>query len=176
MNAKLLLLILSLVVGSSSLYAQSDYLESYNIFLIGPENLDVSHNIQAEYYLEKYSTLLEEIMTDRNDFEQTLQSLEKKIFDNKKNKKQIEELGAEIDLISAEINTVNRYLDLWTSQNATFSNQSFLESLQPETCYQIEGRNLTYFPDDYRLDTLGIGSHLTGREIRVKTFEKVACY
>ncbi len=63
------------------LSAQSDRLERIGAVLIGPETVDVFHNIQTEYYLEKYQILSRNISIEKEDDSADIRFLEKKLLE-----------------------------------------------------------------------------------------------
>ncbi len=165
MNYKNFLFALFLLINSQHLFSQSDYLNNFDAFLIGPDNVDIFHDFQMEYYIEKYQALREELLVDKTDNREHHQALENKKFKSRKNKERMDDLKIENDLIVADLKKVNHYLNLWVTWKGSPGNQAFLEAYQPTVCYQIEGMDFTYFPDDYRLDTLGKGSLVWWNEV-----------
>lgn len=164
MNHKTLLFFLLLSFAVNGLFAQSDHLKRMDAFLIGPDNVDVFHNIQSEYYIENYQLLRENILIEKEDNLEEIQSLDKKRFNRKKTLEEITFLEATNTLIDTEVEKIDRFLKLWSTWETPIENTSFLKGYQAKNCYQIDGSEFTYFPTDYRLDTLKQGSQISWHE------------
>ncbi len=164
MPNKFLLFFILLSLSLNQMMAQSDYLDRIDAFLIGPNNVDLMHNTQSEYYIEKYQLLKENISIERKENQEEILQLDKKKFNRKKTVEEIAYLKESIEILDAEIEKIDRYLNLWSIWEQPEENVLFLKSYDAKKCYQIDGQEFSYFPTDYRIDTLGKGSHIYWNE------------
>ncbi len=158
------LLFFILTCYSITLSAQSDFLSRIGSILIGPDNVDVFHDTQSEYYIEKYQLLSENISIEKEDNLESIRSIEKKKFKSAKTKNEIASLKEINLLLDAELETIEQYVNLWRSWNSPTKNQTFINAYEAKKCYLIEGHEYTYSSSDYRLDTLEKGSHIWWNE------------
>jgi len=73
-------------------------------------------------------------------------------------------LEEEILILDSDLSKVEKYLTLWREWNHPGKNNTFLKSYNSEKCYELEGNDFTFSPADYRLDSLGKGSHIWWNE------------
>ena len=66
--------------------------------------------------------------------------------------------------IEKEAMLLDDYIELWNDWTATKINQEFLNAYQSNLCYQIDGPEMSYFPGDYAIDTLEVGSQISWNE------------
>ncbi len=147
-----------LFLSFNQINAQSDYLDRIDAYLVGPDNVDLIHDSQSEYYIEKYQLLRENISIEKADNEAEILQLGQKNFNRKKTVEEIANIKESNKVLDAEIEKIDGYLKLWSVWELPEKNVLFLKSYESKKCYQIDGQAFSYFPSDYRLDTLEKGS------------------
>ena len=148
---RLLLFIIFAITSHWHLNGQSTHLADLDIYLIGPENVNLHFKEQEAFYVEEYSKILidsrEELrllLVEKTDL------LDKK-WRRKKHKRRLAEIKYIEAVIKGEISSLKEYIVLWERYAIPENSEAATQALLTDDCFEVIGEKGVYSPKEYQV-------------------------
>lgn len=190
MKKKLILItvILLQVIGFQVQAQNIELLYSKQV-LIGPEDVNIHYEEQAEYYIQQYKSYLSEIEAIKTQTEHDLDYVKSVIAERKQKRKKIRSWGRSRSILEEEVakekqtrqgkrkekhkESLKEHIKLWSDYKMTESKD--VSDLSSEnTCYEITSENGTYAPGEYKMLKINANEQLQWDEIKPSKAETVS--
>lgn len=154
--------IILLFLSGISLNAQTENLINYEVTLIGPQNVDLHHPAQVNYYVDYFSFLEEEIDTWLTELNSELKVIKKRNRKRIANKRPIKSKDypawkKNSDIIKdleQDKEYVQNYVSLWENFDYIEPDsvtKLFMERFDKDLCYDLISEKLVLSPKEYQI-------------------------
>lgn len=173
MRIKLILLLVLYFI--CSLNAQSEYIASLDLVVVGPQNVNLHYEEQRTYYLKKYLPYLKDA---RNYLAQLTKEkevlLEKKKL-KKRDKIKIGELESLEAVLISEIRILNNYVERWRNYKL-LDTPPLTKAIHDFDCLEIVTDERIYSPNEYTIVRISNQDSIFWNEIgpTIQTEQKVS--
>jgi len=156
-----------------NLNSQSEYLADLNIFLIGPENVNLHFQEQEAFYLAEYRQILKDSKEELSVLLAEKTALNDKKWLRKKGKQRLAEVNYLEVVIKAEISSLKKYIELWERYPFHENPASVAQQLLTDDCLELVGEKGVFSPKEYQVVTITNDFYVSWEEvIKVPVIEK----
>lgn len=189
MNKKLIFMIVILLqaIGFQVQAQNIELLYSKHV-LIGPEDVNIHYEEQADYYIQQYKSYLSEIDAIKTQAEHDLDHVKSVIAERKQKGKKIRSWGRSRSTLEEQVakekrtregkrkekhkESLKKYIKLWSDYEMTESKDVSDLSFE-NTCYEISGEDGIYVPGEYKALKINVNETLQWDEIKPVKAETV---